>query len=90
MKYEKVLLIGGPKDGERISVLEGVSHIVLTITPESPAFLGSTARNEAVSYDRAEYRRVAMQSDQGLQTCVYAFMDIDPLAALINGYRSSR
>ena len=87
MNYETVLLIGGPKDGERIAVLEGVSQIVLTIHPDTPAFLGSTARDLAVPYGRAEYRRVEVQGDTGFKGCVYVFGDIDPMAALIEGYR---
>lgn len=86
MNYETVLLIGGPHDGQWISVLSGVSDVVmherkrasLLITDEIPA---------NIPLKRISYHRHPMHSSQGLKTAVYVFEGVDALAALIEWYR---
>lgn len=87
MSYENVLLIGGPKDGVRMSVIAGVPCIRLGILPNTPASIGSTALDVAEPYESVEYRRVPVQSHNGFEGCVYVFGDIDPMEALVDGYR---
>lgn len=39
------------------------------------------------AYVDLEYRRVPFQSDRGFKGSVFVFGDIDPMVALIEGYR---
>lgn len=88
MKYESVLLIGGPRDGEWISVLEGICEIRLSSAPTCKSY-AETNHRESVESLMLEYRRVPFQSDRGFKGAVFIFGDIDPMVALINGYRKA-
>ncbi|QXG34020.1 hypothetical protein [Pseudomonas viridiflava] len=88
MNYENVLLIGGPSDGKRISVIAGVSHVQIARAEMLPPIFGS--RNDpayTATYEGATYHRYPIQSSHGLNTAVYVYGETDVLAALINGYR---
>ncbi|MBI6848619.1 MULTISPECIES: hypothetical protein [Pseudomonas syringae group] len=89
MDYETVLLIGGPNDGKRISVLAGVPFLKVG-SIQMPAVISAAAAppDQAVPYQEVIYHRHPMQTSHGLQTAVYVYGGIDALAALINGYRS--
>lgn len=87
MKYENVLLIGGPKDGKWISVTEGVPSIRVAMAAETPAFIGIMPNDRELVVRVTEYRRVTMTGDQGFKGCVYVFDGVEPMSALINGYR---
>lgn len=89
MEYESVLLIGGPRDGQWISVTKGVPSIrmvqpiVETLSlPYDEEFKGPLSIVKDVIYTRHP-----INSSQGLTTAVYVFEGVDPLVALINGYR---
>lgn len=87
MSYEKVLLIGGPRDGEWVSAPKGIPFIRVVIPRESQCAVSRRMENIPENSDLAEYHRVPMHSSQGLETSVYAFQGVDPLAELIKGYR---
>lgn len=87
MEYENVLLIGGPRDGERISVIKGVREIRMAQLPRTPAYWQPAEDQAPVSYVDLEYRRVPFQSDRGFKGSVFVFGAIDPMVALIEGYR---
>lgn len=89
MEYESVLLIGGPRDGQWISVINGIASIrmaqpiVETLSlPYNQEFKGPLSIVKDVIYTRHP-----IQSSHGLKTAVYVFEGVDPLVALINGYR---
>ncbi len=87
MDYENVLLIGGPKDGERISVLAGVPSLRVGHIPMRAVISAAAPPDQAAPYQEVIYRRHNMQTSHGLKTAVYVYGEIDALAALINGYR---
>ncbi len=88
MSYEKVLLIGGPRDGERMSALEGVPSLEFVEITTTPASISGNAGPSIDStFDKIIYRRHPMQTSRGLNAAIYVFGDLDPLAALIDGYR---
>ena len=87
MEYENVLLIGGPRDGEWISVEKGLREIRLVQAPRVPAYWQPEKAPEKVDYVELEYRRVPFQSDRGFKGSIFVFGDIDPMVALIEGYR---
>lgn len=88
MEYENVLLIGGPRDGEWISVEKGLREIRMTQRPSYQAYRKESEEQPAeVDYVDVEYRRIPFQSDRGFKGSVFVFGDIDPMVALIEGYR---
>lgn len=87
MKYEEVLLIGGSKDGVRMSVIKGVSSIRVPTMQDTPAQIGGNAVDALTTFEVAEYRRVAMSGDDGFKGCVYVIDGVEPMSALIKGYR---
>lgn len=92
MKYENVLLIGGPKDGVRMSVLEGVPSIRCAVLPKTPAtrYEGPGVM-ECVTVEEVIYRREPMHSGMGFRGAVYVIgNDVDALPTLVDGYRGSR
>jgi hypothetical protein len=86
MKHENVLLIGGPCDGQWRQVAEGLREIRLATLPRGPAYWEAEVE-VAVASELVEYRRVPFQSDMGFKGAVFVFGDIDPMVALIEGYR---
>lgn len=90
MEYENVLLIGGPRDGKWITVREGVQTIQMAqfSQPQYSIYRRGEVPSE-VSCKDLEYHRVPVpvQSGQGFKSAVFVFGDIDPMAALIAGYR---
>ncbi|SET76651.1 hypothetical protein [Pseudomonas graminis] len=88
MNYENVLLIGGPKDGERVSVEAGIPHLrFVQMQPPPVSYRDNANPDQDQTIDEVIYRRHPVQSAHGLKTAVFVFGDIDPLAALIDGYR---
>jgi hypothetical protein len=75
VEVENFLLIGGPKDGEWMTVLAGVSELRMAWAP-------STQSPDKFSFETVIYRRHVMQSLRGLNAVVYACDDND-------GYRPS-
>ena len=90
MKYENVLLIGGPRDGEWTSVIAGVPGIKLCVLPKKSARIVSQPPDVQDTIDEVFYRRYPIQSSQAMYTSVYVCGDVDVLAALINGYHGGR
>ncbi|MGH8387650.1 MAG: hypothetical protein ACRESJ_19540 [Pseudomonas sp.] len=91
MNYENVLLIGGPKDGVRMAVLEGVSHIRVAALPKSRAALGIPDVPEVVTVAEVVYKREAVRTIKGFNGVVYVIDNgVDALPALIDGYRGGR
>ena len=87
MNYENVLLIGGPKDGTRMSVLEGIPSLRCAVLPARPAHI---ARHD-VTVETVNYRRESMHSSMSFKGAVYVIDNgVDALPALIEGYRGSR
>lgn len=87
MEKENVLLIGGPRDGEWIAVETGLREIRLAQRPKMPAYWEPEKAPQKVEVVELEYRRVPFQSDRGFKGAVFVFGDIDPMVALIEGYR---
>lgn len=88
MKYENVLLIGGPEDGRRLSVLEGIPSIKLIPKTEAAIRFSDENREPTASISTLlEYHRMPIYSHKGFTGAVYVFGDIDPMVALIEGYR---
>lgn len=92
MNYENVLLIGGPSDGVRMSVIEGVNHIRVCVAPNGPVYLGSAeVKPKSVAYDSVIYRRELVHTSKGFNGAVYVIdNDVDVLPALIEGYHGGR
>ena len=90
MNYENVLLIGGPKDGERVSVEAGTPHLrFVQMQPSPTSYRDNASPDQDQTIDEVIYRRHPVQSSQGIDTAVFVYGEIDPLAALIDGYRPS-
>lgn len=88
MNYENVLLIGGPKDGTRISVLEGVPRIQFASASHESA---SSSTPTEVDVQLVVYRREQMHSSMGFKGAIYVLDNgFDALPTLIEGYRGSR
>lgn len=87
MEYENVLLIGGPRDGEWILIEKGLREIRMVQRPSYKAYVKQDEDKAPVAYVDLEYRRVPFQSDRGFKDSVFVFGDIDPMVALIEGYR---
>ncbi|MDP5677853.1 hypothetical protein P3815_25240 [Pseudomonas aeruginosa] len=88
MKYEEVLLIGGPHDGRRMSVMEGVPTIQMGVPMGAPAVAGDfSAKPVAKIIDSPTYHRHPIHSSTGFVGAVYVVDGVDPMAALIEGYR---
>lgn len=91
MRYETVLLIGGPKDGARLSVLEGIPFIRCAVPPTGQARIASHNVPECTARVDVTYRREPMHSSMGFKGAVYVIDNgVDVLPALIDGYRGSR
>ena len=90
MNYENVLLIGGPLDGQWKQIEEGLREIRMSTLKQMPTYMSEEAASEVVDAEMVEYRRVPFQSDRGFKGAVFVFGDIDPMVALIDGYRGSR
>lgn len=92
MNYENVLLIGGPSDGVRMTVMEAVNHIRVCAAPNGPTFLGSDeVAPKSFAYDSVVYLRMPMHSSKGFKGAVFVIDNgLDALPALIEGYRGSR
>lgn len=90
MKYEEVLLIGGPCDGDRISVMEGIPTVRMPMPMNAPALIDHRP-SAPVKETRSivEYRRNEVRS-HSFDGAVYVVDGIDPLAALIAGYRQPK
>lgn len=87
MRYENVLLIGGPRDGEWISVIEGIPTIRMIKPPAEIGSYSNTPDDAKLTYDTFEYVRVPFESRKGVKGAVFAYGDVDLLTALIEGYR---
>jgi len=91
MNYENVLLIGGPKDGTRMSVLSGVQRIQFaeaSATGHGP-YGGSSPT--VMDVQHVVYRLESVQSSRGTKGAIYVIDNgVDALQALIEGYRGSR
>lgn len=91
MKYEEVLLIGGPHDGRRMSVMEGVPTIQMAAPMDAPVVAGDfSAKPVAKAIDFPTYHRHPVHSSNGFVGAVYVADGIDPMAALIAGYRQPK
>lgn len=89
MIYEEVLLIGGSSDGLRISVMKDIPEILRPVRMSYPVSIGECQRKpEPKVFDIEVYRRYPLSGSSGLSGSVYVIAGIDPLAALIAGYRA--
>lgn len=89
MNYENVLLIGGPRDGEWISVIEGIPTIRMVKPPAEIGSYSNTPDNAQITYETLEYVRVPFESRKGVKGAVFTYGDVDLLTTLIDGYRKS-
>lgn len=87
MSRENVLLIGGPRDGEWTQVEEGLREIRLAQMPKTPVYWQPDVDPQEITIVESQYRRVPFRSDRGFVGAVFVFGDIDPMVALIEGYR---
>lgn len=91
MDQEIALFIGGPCDGQRRKVYVGQSRAeAVKLSIRSTFDIDRSSSRDAVSavsYASAIYDRCAIRSPQGTNTAVYVCGDIDPMAAMIAGYR---
>lgn len=87
MNYENVLLIGGPSDGEWISVLEGIPTVRRVQRTVDVGNYRNTPDDAQLTYATFEYVRVPFESRKGVKGAVFTYGDVDLLTALIDGYR---
>lgn len=91
MNYENVLLIGGPKDGARMSVLEGMSRIQFAEASEAGHRPIGGRTPTVMDFQTVVYRREPMHSSMGFKGTVYVIDNgVCAIQALIEGYRGSR
>lgn len=93
MNYENVLLIGGPKDGDRIQVMPGLAQVIFDDIKREVAPFSRATANEPVTLravTRAVYNRSQVASDKGFTGAVYTFEGVDAMPHLIKGYRGSQ
>jgi hypothetical protein len=85
LKYDEVLLIGGPHDGKFIEAVRGAPQIVVrsAIGPKVlwPELTDELTKNATV-YDRHPFK-----SPDGRVHVVYACDGVDVFARLIEGYK---
>jgi hypothetical protein len=84
MKYETVLFVGGPFDGQTKSVLAGTSAVVEHVTDPPIGGFSTDQMDPNTSMRRVVYHRRTL----GVGVCVYAFEGLDPVPALIMRYSS--
>ena len=78
MNYETALLVGGPSDGVRMSVLEGVPSLRMAI-------------HGVPGIDSVGYRREELQGVRGYKGVVYVIDNgLDGVSALVEGYHGGR
>lgn len=78
MNYENVLLIGGPSDGVRTSVLEGLPSLRMVI-------------HGVPGIESIGYRREELQGVRGYKGVVYVIDNgLDGVSALVEGYHGGR
>lgn len=78
MNYENVLLIGGPSDGVRMSVLEGVPSLRMAV-------------HGVLGIESVGYRREELQGVRGYRGVVYVIDNgLDGVSALVEGYHGGR
>lgn len=92
MDEEIALFIGGPCDGQRRKVYVGQQRVEAVNLPTMSMLDLRLPRDpnpprEAMKYDGAIYERSPVRSQQGTDTAVYVYGDIDPMAAMIAYYR---
>lgn len=91
MEYEEVLLIGGPCDGRRMSVMKGIPTVQVCVPPTAPASVGDfSAQPVAKTVVHPVYHRHPMHSSSGFAGAVYVAEGVEPMAALIAGYRQPK
>ncbi|MCC0321256.1 hypothetical protein [Pseudomonas aeruginosa] len=74
MSVREVLLIGGPRDGERLEVEDSLHYLLITYT----------------SGEFHRYERGKIRGRDGVEYVVYVADDIEPIDSLISGYRKSK
>lgn len=74
MSVREVLLIGGPRDGERLEVEDSLHYLLI------PYASGEFHR----------YERGKIMGRDGVEYVVYVADDIEPIDSLISGYRKSK
>jgi len=78
MNYETVLLVGGPMDGVRMSVLEGLPSLRMAI-------------HGVPGIESVGYRREELQGVRGYKGVVYVIDNgLDGVSALVEGYHGGR
>lgn len=88
MEYEEVLLIGGPRDGHRMSVIAGIPTIQVAVLHGVPARPSDPRpQSEPITYTHPIYHRHPVHSSSGFVGAVYVAEGVDPMQALIAGYR---
>ncbi|HIE2483258.1 TPA: hypothetical protein ACXLB5_003988 [Pseudomonas aeruginosa] len=74
MNVREVLLIGGPRDGERFEVEDSLAYLIIPYA----------------SGDVYRYERGKIMGRNGQEHVVYVADDIEPIDALISGYRKAK
>lgn len=90
MEYENALFIGGTADGERRSVLSGVSSTDVLVRPRSDEDgLHHADPGKSVDYRKERYTRQRLRGESA-DFVVYVAEGVDAIGALIDGYRSQK
>ena len=84
LKYDEVLLIGGPHDGKFIEAVRGTPNIMVR------GAFGPKAKGVEISDDFSKnatvYMRQQFKTPDGRNHVVYATDDVDAFSRLIEGY----
>ncbi|EPB7048605.1 hypothetical protein PCP38_00685 [Pseudomonas aeruginosa] len=87
MSYDDVLLIGGPADGQMVSVLRGVNEVLLPQPPDQAVSITDEGRKPfPKDMSIASYKRADIQGPSGWLS-VYVADGLDPIKALVENYR---
>lgn len=91
MEYEEVLLIGGPFDGHRISLMKGMPTVKMAVPQNAPVNLRDSSLPPVPTTCAPQvYHRHPMHSSSGFVGAVYVADGVEPMAALIAGYRQPK
>lgn len=91
MKHENALFIGGAADGERRDVLSGIPSIDVAVLPKRAAGVPnfSAEPTTMVDFQQQRYTRQRLRSEHA-DFVVYVADGVDPIKALIEGYRQPK
>ena len=88
LKYDEVLLIGGPHDGQRIEAVRGTPHVMVRDSFGPPSKIGGPEISGDLTKNATVYERRQFKSPDGRVHVVYAVDGVDAFSSLIEAYKS--